>query len=1292
MNFRSKQNSLGLKIGLGFGLVGLILLGAILVTLIEIQESKVSTQQLINMRSPLAKVSLQLTSSLDKLLIQKYDHLIDEETRAEVTRDIWQREITPTIALLKNYSDRLRSSNNYNSFSSILPKIENIEKGLNDLRSIEAEVLELKQNGKSSQAAQKWMDSSLIIINEIHSNIGQIIGFQETLAFSKLEEIRTNIEQLLVTDWFFLTLGILLCSILGVIITKSITGPIYNMVEITKSIAKGDLDQKVEITGTIEFEQLSKALNDMVNTFKDISNVTKDMAMGDYSHRVEVKSDKDLLAKSVNQMLENYSQIVSQADKIATGDYSSDIKPRSERDKLGQAILNMTDTLRKNKIKNKANNWLKDGIAQLSKNIAGTQDISALCSNAATEITRYLNAGIGVIYLFDKKQQKLILYGSHAFVKRSSLGSKFDIGEGIIGQVAFEGKPILITNPKPNERVINTGTADITPANIYAFPIFYEKDLIGVMEISSQHELSELDFNYLEQVSPIVATQIQSAQQQTLTEKLLKESKSLTEKLQTQQEELKSTNEELEQQTQILKASEEELRLKDEEQRAINKQLEERTFELENQKHEVERKTLDIQKARDALKLKAEELERASQYKSEFLANMSHELRTPLNSLLILAKMLADNEEGNLYEDQIESAKIMLKSGQDLLTLINDILDLAKVESGKLELHCNNVKLQNFVDTVKDSFSHVAEEKEIKFTTEIAPGLPEYIYTDEQRVGQIIRNLISNAIKFTEKGYVKFSISRPEKNKIFTRSTLIHPNIIAFRVEDTGIGIAEDKQRLVFESFAQADGTTSRKYGGTGLGLSISTELTNLLKGEIDLESVEGQGSIFTLYLPEEKVLGDTEDYVESTEQEVIKETDIPEVVKVSEPNGLDDDRNIISKKDSTLLIVEDDLEFSTILMNICRKKGFKVLHSVNAEDGLELVRQFKPKGILLDIGLPGMDGLTMLDQLKSTDSSKNIPVHILSASDIGKKEVPHGAIGYLMKPINQDQLETAINKIKEHAKTAITDLLIVEDNEEMLHAMTKLLKEQNVNITGVRTGQEALQHMNDKHYDCVILDLGLPDISGQEVLKQYHQKKHKDQPAIIIHTGKKLSMSESEQLTGYADSIILKSGLASMERLIEETQSFLHRVEQDIPKLNPIKSTKQPVAKETNIKPEFKNKKILLVDDDMRNTFALSKSLRYRGLNIVMAANGKTAIETLKNQPDIDLVLMDIMMPIMDGYTAMQEIRKNPAWQDLPMIALTAKVMKGDQEKCLEAGASDFIAKPLDVDQLIAMLEKWLN
>jgi len=758
----------------------------------------------------------------------------------------------------------------------------------------------------------------------------------------------------------------------------------------------------------------------------------------------------------------------------------------------------------------------------------------------------------------------------------------------------------------------------------------------------------------------------------TTTKNQMEELTKQGEELQTQQEELKQMNEELEEQAQNLKQQQEELQMTNE--------------ELEEQTQSLEVKNIEVEAAKNDIEQKTKQLQISSKYKSEFLANMSHELRTPLNSLLILSKDLSENRKENLDSVQVESAEIIYKSGCDLLVLINEVLDLSKIEAGKMSLNIEPVPLKKFTNELIREFKHYAEQKGLKLNSKLDIELPEFIRTDSQRLNQILKNLLSNAIKFTEKGSVSINIDRNTESEII------------ISVTDTGIGIQEDKQMAVFEAFQQAEGGTSRKYGGTGLGLSISRELAKLLGGEIKLSSKLNEGSVFSLIIPleiiqEQELVSTsvTENYLEN-KPTLFKPRLTNETKYLNYPN-VKDDRDTITNDDKTVLIIEDDLKFAAIILKQANKKGFKCLSAATGEDGLALALKYQPQAIILDMILPGVNGHTVLLELKADPSLRHIPVHIISAKERSLEPIREGAIEYLMKPVAKEDLEEAFNRIEKIVNRKMKNLLIIEDNENSRKAMRILIGNGDVKCFEAGTGQEALAMYEQNEIDCIILDIGLPDMSGFELIHKLEktvpagrQLKDHNLPPIIVYTGKELTKEENNELEKYAESIIIK-GVKSEERLLDETALFLHRTISNLPK------SKQVIIHNLYDKEAaFHSKKILLVDDDMRNLFALSKILKERGMEIIKAENGKNALESLELHPEMDLVLMDIMMPEMDGYEAMKQIRSQVKFKNLPVIALTAKAMKDDKQKCIDAGANDYITKPIDVERLLSLMRVWLS
>ena len=927
-------------------------------------------------------------------------------------------------------------------------------------------------------------------------------------------------------------------------------------------------------------------------------------------------------------------------------------------------ITSNLKALRKAEIETASKNWLLAGNTELNTKTQGEREIEELAQEVINQLTTYMKAQIGAIYLAEESQ--LTLIASYAFHHRKDNANIVHYGQGLVGQAAREKKPIIFSQIPDDYIKINSGLGNSAPKNIIIYPFLYAGQLKGIIEIGSTNEFSDLEMQLLALVAENIGIAFNSSQSRTKLKELLEETQRQTEELQSQQEEMKQMNEELEEQTQYLKQQQEELQM-------TNEELEEQTQSLEIKNKEVEIAKYDIEQ-------KTKQLEISSKYKSEFLANMSHELRTPLNSLLILSRDLAENRNKNLSADQVESAEIINKSGNDLLVLINEVLDLSKIEAGKMSINVERVSLRSLADSIMREFRHHAEQKGLKLVFTIDNELPDHIRTDSQRLNQILKNLLSNALKFTEKGSVTVSIKKHTDT------------MLNISVTDTGIGIQQDKQMAIFEAFQQADGGTSRKYGGTGLGLSISRELARLLGAEIKLVSKQGVGSTFSLILPLE-IHSATEHLRAHEVNHVNSHKEPPLFTPKSEVNSkfinypaLEDDRDSINPDDKVVLVIEDDLNFASILIKQAAIKGFKSLSAATGEDGLVLVTKYKPNAIILDMELPGINGHRVLTELKANPSVRHIPVHIMSATERSLEPIKDGAIEYLMKPVNKNDLEEAFNRIENFVNRKMKNLLIIEDDPNSRIAMRKLIGNGDVKCFEAGTGAAALAIYEENHIDCIVLDIGLPDMSGFELIYKLGKLKNSNVPPIIIYTGKELTKDENNELQKYAESIIIK-GVKSEERLLDETALFLHRT------INNLPESKQEIINNLYDKEAiFHSKKILLVDDDMRNVFALSKVLKERGMKVIKAENGKNALEMLESQTDIDLVLMDIMMPEMDGYEAMRRIRAKGKFKNLPVIALTAKAMNDDKQKCIDAGASDYISKPVNVEQLLSLMRVWLS
>jgi CheY-like chemotaxis protein/signal transduction histidine kinase len=835
------------------------------------------------------------------------------------------------------------------------------------------------------------------------------------------------------------------------------------------------------------------------------------------------------------------------------------------------------------------------------------------------------------------------------------------LGEGIIGQSAADKRRILLTEVPSHAVPIGSALFKATPRNLVALPVLFENQVKAVIELASLSEFTTLQMMFLEQLTTNIGIVVNSIEATMQTEGLLKQSQELAGELQAQQRELQQTNEKLEQ-----KAA----------------QLTERNLE-------VERKNQEIEQARRALEEKATELALTSKYKSEFLANMSHELRTPLNSILILGQQLVDNPDGNLTGKQVEFARTIHGAGTDLLNLISDILDLSKIESGTVTVDAEEIAFTNLVDMVARPFRHEADTRQLSFEVNVDPDLGRTITTDSKRLQQVLKNLLSNAFKFTGQGGVRLNITAvpggwSTEHPVLNQS----PAVVAFEVSDTGIGIPLEKQKIIFEAFQQADASTSRKYGGTGLGLAISRELSNLLGGEIQLRSSPGVGSTFTIYLPLKYVgPASAPKALPASSTSSAHALSMPVSTLPERPiEQIADDRLAIQPGDSILLIVEDDPTYARIMVDLARDKGFKVLVAMRGADAIDLAKQYQPTAVSLDVFLPDMLGWTVLSQLKQNPLTRHIPVQIITLDEDRQHGLARGAFAFVTKPTSTEGVEAALERIKQYAKPRTKRLLVVEDDKVEQMSIRELLSSNDIEILTAGTGSEALDMLREDPADCVVLDLRLPDMSGFEVLEELRSDNKLSDVPVVVFTGHELSAEEDARLHTMARSIVVK-GVESPERLLDETALFLHRVITDLP------PEKQRMLERLNSSDEdLVGRTVLLVDDDARNIFALSSVLERRGMRVLTATTGSEAIALIESTPDLAIVLMDIMMPEMDGYETMQVIRENPAFRRLPIVALTAKAMKGDREKCLEAGASDYLAKPVNTEQLLSSLRMWLH
>ncbi|MDB5939393.1 MAG: response regulator [Polaromonas sp.] len=914
--------------------------------------------------------------------------------------------------------------------------------------------------------------------------------------------------------------------------------------------------------------------------------------------------------------------------------------------------------------------WLRSGQTRLAEQMLGQPDMARLGHSALAFLGQYLDAPVAALYSRDG-DGLLKRIATHGFTPGSEqVEQTFYSAQGLVGQAALENRVVRLDDVPPDYLKVASGLGQAAPRHVLVVPLHHDAQVTGVVEMAFLRELKPRDMELARLVAHTIGTALHGAVYRQRLQDALGETQQLNEELQVQQEELRTVNEELQEQSQILSQSQATLENQQAELEQTNEQLAEQAMSLDH-------KNAALRQAQADLEARAEELARASRYKSEFLANMSHELRTPLNSSLILARLLSENPKGNLTEEQVRFAQSIHSAGNDLLNLINDILDISKVEAGKLELVPEQVTLATLVDALKTSFEPLARQKKLAFEVRIAPGTPAALLTDRQRVEQILKNLLSNAVKFTESGAVRLLVS-PEA-----------AGGIMLAVQDSGIGIREDQQDIIFEAFRQADGTTSRRYGGTGLGLSISRDLSVLLGGSISVHSVPGQGSTFALHLPaalpaplDNPVAGALPRAVQPAPQAATA----PALPAPSQPAlpAFADDR-FMKGKGRVVLVIEDDVVFARILYDLAHELGFNCLVAHSGEDGFMLAEQFMPDAVLLDMGLPDRSGLSMLQRFKETPGTRHIPVHVVSGQDHKEAALLLGAVGYAIKPSSREQLKEVFTTLEHKLTQKLKRVLLVEDDELQRESVIRLIADDEVNITAVQTGAEALALLGSTIFDCMIVDLKLPDMPGNELLRRMSADDICSFPPVIVYTGRSLSRAEEADLLKYSRSIIIK-GAHSPERLLDEVTLFLHKVESS------LSAEQQKLLKAARSRDEvFEGRKILLVDDDVRNIFSLTSALEQKGFRVEIGRNGFEALERLDMVSDIELVLMDIMMPGMDGLEAMRRIRQNPRLQKLPIIAVTAKAMKDDQEQCLAAGANDYLAKPIDLDRLFSLLRVWM-
>jgi HAMP domain-containing protein/signal transduction histidine kinase/DNA-binding response OmpR family regulator len=1074
------------------------------------------------------------------------------------------------------------------------------------------------------------------------------------------------------------------------LMAANLTTQVRGIAKVVTAVANGDLKRKLVLETKGEIAELADTINAMIDTlavFADqVSTVAREVGIeGKLGGQARVPGAAGIwrdLTDNVNQLAANLTtQVRAIADvaiAVTKGDLTRSIAVEAQgevetlKDTINQMIANLAVTIRKNTDQD----WLKTNIAKFTGMMQGQRDLLTVAKLLLSELTPLVGAQHGAFYLTESSETETTLkfLSGYAYTEENGVPKQFRIGQGLVGQCALEKERILVTSV-PNDYIrINSSLGGAAPASIVVLPVLFEGEARAVIELASFGQFNEVHLAFLDLLTESIGIVLNTIAATMRTEELLKQSQALAEKLQSQQLQLQQTNAELEEKAQL----------------------------LAEQKTEVETKNREVEQAKGQLEEKAEQLALTSKYKSEFLANMSHELRTPLNNLLILAKMLAENSEKNLLPKQVKFAETIHSSGTDLLALINDILDLSKIESGKMDVELGPVQLAQLQDYCLRTFRHVAEGKGLDFAIELDPTLGDTIHTDTKRLQQVLKNLLSNALKFTDHGAVKLKISRPASG---WRST--HPvlgrvkSVVAFSVSDTGIGIPQEKQRIIFEAFQQADGTTSRKYGGTGLGLSISRELARLLGGEIRLESAPGVGSTFTLYLPQVYVStmlarvaevprlqpsSDTLAPAATAEENTISSLSPPRlgVTEIlAEDLVVEDDRNHIKPGDPVLLIIEDDVTFARILVDMAHTNNLKAVVALRGATALSLAREFKPGAVTLDISLPDMVGWTILDRLKHDPATRHIPVHVISGDDNRRRGLALGAMTYLQKSVGGGSIDEAFSAIQHSMEKGIRKLLVV-GNSGQREDFKSVIGGEDIQIITAGSGAEALSRLANDRADAVVVDVHLQDMG----VLQFVQDVHKNARPPIILFDDKLSGNDGEvvDLSEVSQSGVIRHA-SSLERLLDETVLLLHRPESVL-----SGTQRQMLAEMCRNDSALAGKKVLVIDDDLRNIFALTSLLEHHDIKVLHAENGRAGIELLRKTPDVDIILMDIMMPEMDGYETTQAIRQVPAFQNLPIIALTAKAMKGDRDKCLEAGASDYVAKPVDLEQLFAVMRVWIS
>ncbi len=1067
------------------------------------------------------------------------------------------------------------------------------------------------------------------------------------------------------------------------LMASNLTGQVRGIAKVVTSVAKGNLRQKLSIDAKGEVAQLTDTINEMIDTlaiFSDqVTTVAREVgAEGKLGGQASVPGASGTwknLTENVNQLAANLTTQVRAISEVASavtkGDLTRSIgvEARGEVEALKDTINQMISNLKATTLRNQEQDWLKSNLAKFTQMLQGQKELNSVTKRILSELAQVVNAQHGLFYIMEEEENildsKLKLIAAYAFRKRKDLSNEFAMGEGLVGQCALEKERILLTNVPGDYIQIGSGLGESAPVNILVLPVLFEGQLKAVIELASFDSFSQTHQDFLEGLTESIGIVLNTIETSSRTEDLLAQSQSLASELKSQQEVLRKTNEE----------------------------LEEKALLLANQKEEVEGKNKEVEVARKSLEEKAAQLTLTSKYKSEFLANMSHELRTPLNSLQILAHELIENHDGNLTEQQIQYAKTINACGDDLIQLINDILDLSKIESGYISVETLPVSFLEITQFVESTFRHISESKHLKFNIELDETIPEYIETDPHRLNQILKNLLSNSFKFTEKGGVKLKVYKAFRNWKTKNTDLdVAKMVVAFEIADTGIGISKDKQNIIFEAFQQAEGSTSRKYGGTGLGLSISRGLADLLGGIIELESELGEGSKFTLFLPISYTpqIPGTEQTPKANETNhsdamtsMLAKTNGEEYLLVNE---IGDDRAGILPEDKIVLVIEDDLRFAKIMLGKAHEYGIKMIHINKCNEVLDYIEQYPPDAITLDINMPDMNGWKVLDRLKNDMNLRHIPVYVISGEEDREVGLRRGARECLQKPLKENSLKNLFEDILYISNKKVKDMLIIENDEQDTSEITKAIEGSDVQLTIARTSEEALSLMTKQRFDCLVLDPVVHEDFGLKMLKALSEEKDMPQTPVLVRSSKNLTKKEESQMRKFVKAIIAKDN-TTIEQLADKTALFLHRPYKMMPD-----SVRSAIDHYRMSEDPLKGKKVLIVDDDVRNLFALTTALERFNINVLNAESGEEAIAILQKNDDIDIVLMDIMMPEMDGYETMKRIRKNKKNDEITIIAVTAKAMKGDRLKCIESGASDYITKPVNVEQLLTLMRVWVK